>query len=178
MDALFDSWDPDGSRMLELTKLESRLRGGSEPKRGELRPTPPGGKKRTLPTFMAPRDTGQLANSSSLPMLPPAPERPAYPRSDPPTPVGRLPSVSNRSTFDATAIYETTLDAHKLHSRQLYERTREAVQEAAAAANASQMATAAAAAAGGAGAAAGAARAAAEESRRERALSKIEYVTE
>ena len=128
-------------------------------------PTPPGGKRRSLPAFMQTKDAvGQLGSSSSLPALPSAQGR--VPRE---LPTLVLPSAFDASIFDATAVYETTQDAHSHGSRQLYERTREAVQEAAAAAyNAGQMASAAAAAAGGAGAAAAAARASVEEIRRAR----------
>ena len=173
VDALFDSWDPSGSGMLEIAELERQLRRSAELQGLEApptpqpasQPTPPGGKRRSLPAFMQTKDTvGQLGSSSSLPALPSAQGR--VPRE---LPTLVLPSAFNASIFDATAVYETTQDAHTHGSRQLYERTREAVQEAAAAAyNAGQMASAAAAAAGGAGAAAAAARASVEEIRRAR----------
>ena len=173
VDALFDSWDPSGSGMLEIAELERQLRRGAELQGLEAprtpqptsQPTPPGGKRRSLPAFMQTKDAvGQLGSSSSLPALPSAQGR--VPRE---LPTLVLPSAFDASIFDATAVYETTQDAHSHGSRQLYERTREAVQEAAAAAyNAGQMASAAAAAAGGAGAAAAAARASVEEIRRAR----------
>jgi hypothetical protein len=169
VDALFDSWDPRGSGMLEIAELERQLRRGAELQGLEApstpQPTTPGGKRRSLPAFMQTRDAGgQLGSSSSLPALPSAHGR--VPRE---APTLILPNAFDASIFDATAVYETTQDAHNHGSRQLFERTREAVQEASAAAyNAGQMAAEAAATAGRAGAAAAAARASVEEIRRAR----------
>ena len=129
VDALFDSWDPSGSGMLEIAELDRQLRGGAELQGLEApstpqptsqptsQPTPPGGKRRSLPAFMQPKDAvGQLGSSSSLPALPSSQGR--VPR-EPPTLI--LPSAFDASIFDATAVYETTHDAHTHGSRQLYE---------------------------------------------------------
>jgi hypothetical protein len=135
--------------MLEIAELERQLRRGAELQGLEApstpQPTTPGGKRRSLPAFMQTRDAGgQLGSSSSLPALPSAHGR--VPRE---APTLILPNAFDASIFDATAVYETTQDAHNHGSRQLFERTREAVQEASAAAyNAGQMAAEAAATAG------------------------------
>ena len=82
VDALFDSWDPRGSGMLEIAQPERLLHRGAElqgleapvaPQQHGSQPAPPPGPRRALPAFMQSRDApGQLGSSSSLPALPSA----------------------------------------------------------------------------------------------------------
>ena len=112
VDALFDSWDPRGSGMLEIAQLERLLHRGAElqgleapvaPQQQAAQPAPPPGPRRALPAFMQSRDApGQLGSSSSLPALPSAQglHEGRVPR-EPPSLI--LPSAFDTSVFDATA---------------------------------------------------------------------------